>query len=316
MCFFSTAFFFSCKDDSSDIIIISGNNNDDEQEEPDSTQNSSDSTDTTATNETRNWDLFRAYSCYDGLNSDELNILTWNIEWFPKSGNSSIDKVAQLIADTDADLIAMQEIDNNSALNNLIDKLPGWDYKLYDVRYDQDIAFLYKTSEITSITNPYAIYSGNSSAFPRQPVVTTIKHKNGQEITLFNIHLKCCNEGVARRRTASQLLKSYVDDNMANEKVIILGDFNDEIDDNSTPFLNFVEDSARWYFADMEIAKGSYQYWSYPGYGQYGSHIDHILLSNELFEDVLSITTLAYDNCISSYDGDVSDHRPVMVTIK
>ena len=50
---------------------------------------------------------------------ETLDILTWNIENFPKS-NITIEYLAQLIIELDADIVALQEIGNQSSFNNLV----------------------------------------------------------------------------------------------------------------------------------------------------------------------------------------------------
>lgn len=40
-----------------------------------------------------------------------LEVLTWNMEWFPKSGILAVDSVAKVIESLDADIIGIQEID-------------------------------------------------------------------------------------------------------------------------------------------------------------------------------------------------------------
>lgn len=305
--------FTACEDDSNSVIIINnGNQNQNEEDK-------GDSTDTTATTTNiRERILFKPYACYEDLSDTKLHVMTWNIEWFPKRSGSTITRLAELIKNTNADLIAMQEVADPTQLNALINVLPGWNYKYYDVRGGQELAYLYKESEIVSISDLSIIFPSNTSAFYRPPVIATVEHINGQKITLFNIHLKCCGgaDNVARRAEASQLLKTYLDNNLANDKLIILGDYNDELTGSDNPFQNFIADSLHYYFADTEIAKGDHKYWSYPDFGQFGSHIDHMLISNELFDDVVSISTLEFNECIDDYNYYISDHRPLLLTIK
>jgi exonuclease III len=111
------------------------------------------------------------------------------------------------------------------------------------------------------------------------------------------------------------MLKNYIDTNLSNDAVIVCGDLNDEItgiSSSENPFLNFIDDPADYRFADMSIAKGSQLWWSYPSYP---SHIDHILITNELFSKV--DTTLVYkaSPCYSDYSQYISDHRPVGIKI-
>jgi endonuclease/exonuclease/phosphatase family metal-dependent hydrolase len=251
------------------------------------------------------------------LPDSTFDIITWNIENFPKRDATTIARVAELINNMNVDLIALQEIDEPSALDALLEALPGWLYKYQDVRYGQEVGFLYKTSEITSISDLQMIYSNESSPFPRQPVLTTVTHSNGQEVTLINIHLKCCggNENESRREQASILLKKYIDDNLATNKVILLGDFNGEINDANSEFSNFIADDSNYKFADMEIAIGDYEYWSYPNFDPNGSHIDHILITDELFDEVNFVSTMQLDECISSFDYYISDHRPILISL-
>ena len=59
-----------------------------------------------------------------------LDIITWNIENFPKQDTVTIDYLSELIDSLDVDIIAMQEIWGNGASNsfqNLKNKLDGWD---------------------------------------------------------------------------------------------------------------------------------------------------------------------------------------------
>ena len=43
--------------------------------------------------------------------------------------------------------------------------------------------------------------------------------------------------------------------------------------------INDLDESDDYLFTDMEIASGSPLYWSFPGWP---SHLDHILITNEL----------------------------------
>ncbi|HHL52652.1 MAG TPA: hypothetical protein ENJ39_04695 [Flammeovirgaceae bacterium] len=147
-------------------------------------------------------------------------------------------------------------------------------------------------------------------------MVARISHVSGLQATLINIHLKCCggSDNIARRTEASRLLKEYIDTNMPDEPVILLGDYNDEItsDTDPTPFQNFIDDTVNYRFADWDIATGSASNWSYPSWP---SHIDHILITNELFDKVVVTTTLKPEQCYSGYPSLVSDHRPVMLQL-
>ena len=100
---------------------------------------------------------------------------------------------------------------------------------------------------------------------------------------------------------------------------IILGDLNDVITDsqNNNVFLDFIE-SEYFQFADYDIAVGSSSNWSYPSWP---SHIDHIIISDELYSavDFSEVQTFKIDEYLnggwSFYDQYISDHRPVFMKI-
>ena len=58
---------------------------------------------------------------------DALDIMTWNIEWFPKNNQVTIDYVEQIIEALDIDVLAIQEVDNISSFNQLINGLENYE---------------------------------------------------------------------------------------------------------------------------------------------------------------------------------------------
>lgn len=248
-------------------------------------------------------------NCLSVLSSTTFDIVTWNIEQFPKEG-TTIPMLVEMINTMDADVIAVQEINSLSGFNQLVGSLPGWAGKLH-LNGTLGQGFLYKTSEV-SLSDLTLLFTGDSYAFTRPLVVATATHTTGREVTLINVHLKCCDDGIERRKDASVKLKTYLDANMPSKSVVILGDFNDEIAEpsNTNVFQNFINDASKYKFADMDIAKGSSGNWSYPSWP---SHIDHILITDELFNAVQGIRTLTFPVCETGYKENVSDHSPVMI---
>ena len=102
---------------------------------------------------------------------------------------------------------------------------------------------------------------------------------------------------------------------MANDKVIIVGDYNDELIDDNNVFDIFINDS-NFSFTDLDIAAGSSIFWSFPGWP---SHIDHILITSELFNNEIETSTVLIDNSMngyfSTYNEYISDHRPVGISL-
>ena len=86
-----------------------------------------------------------------------------------------------------------------------------------------------------------------------------------------------------RRLDAMNLLKEYIDINFSQSRVLVLGDLNDSLTDTAqhNVFRSLLDDPDNYLFADMGIAEGEAAEWSYPSNP---SHLDHILMTNELFE--------------------------------
>lgn len=256
-------------------------------------------------------------NCLTPTQFQTFEIVTWNVREFPVQEEKTIQLMADIIRKETPDLIAFQEITSEPDFKTLIDKIPGWEGVILPAS-DLNPAFLYKKSEVNLIGKVIPLFSNEKDAFPRPPLLISVEHHSGLQVFLINIHLKCCSgvENERRRKAASEILKTYIDDKLSKEKVIVLGDFNDEIvsyDGTPIVFSNFTKDSLNYAFADMDIALGDPQFWSYPGWP---SHIDHMLITNELFEDHVFTKTLGYDLCDPSYLLQVSDHRPIMIQLQ
>lgn len=260
-----------------------------------------------------------------------FEVITWNIEHFPKNGKTTIDSVIQIIKALDVDVVALQEIDDKTKFIQLTDSLNlyGWSGYFVDSQYS-GLAYFYKTDKTESV-NIFEIYTTLWTEFPRAPLVMEMKFMN-ENLVIINNHFKCCGNGIleindsgdeeTRRLDASKLLDKYIQENYPNNKVIILGDLNDILTDNESNnvFLPFLDKPESYLFADMEIARGNDEFWSYPWWP---SHIDHILITNELFEAISDnnsiIETIQVDNYLRGgmyeYDDIISDHRPVALKI-
>ena len=259
---------------------------------------------------------------------DELDIMTWNIEWFPKNNNITVDYVAQIIDALDVDVIAMQELDDRDSFDQMLNGLSGYD-GYYESSWFAGLAYIYKTDTI-EINDIYEIYTTSPywNAFPRSPMVMDMNFMDTNYI-IINNHYKCCGDDNLnlnddgdeenRRYIANTLLKEYIEDNFIDKNVILLGDLNDNLTDsyNDNVFQMFLDDSENYLFTDYEIAAGSNTGWSYPSWP---SHLDHILITDELFDVFQTIETIRIDYFMdggfSDYDQNISDHRPVALKLE
>jgi exonuclease III len=259
--------------------------------------------------------------CIVSGNNSSFEIVTINLQGFPKAGQQTITIVRDLINRINPDVIALQEMSAKSEFDTLIKELIGWEGRFYPIPGSTlNLAYLFKTSEIEiDDSKTRLILSGDSYAFPRAPFEIFVTHKSLDISTyLITLHLKCCGgtDNEARRRDASEKLDNYIKTVRPSDPVIILGDYNDMINGESSStnvFYNLISAPSEYLFTDMNIAKGSMLWWSYPSYP---SHIDHILITNELFSHLDTTMVLRPETCYSEYFGTISDHRPVELILK
>ncbi len=197
-----------------------------------------------------------------------LEVMTWNLEQFPKDGQVTVDYITDIITALDVDVIALQEIDDRTLFNQLLQNLVGYSGYIGSGNY-LNLAYIYK-SDVVEINQIYEIYTSSaySSPFPRTPLVIDFSYK-GNDFFVINNHLKCCGDGVldtgnlndeeSRRYQACNLLRQYIDAELTDKRVIVVGDMNDEITDNVSDnvFQNIINDTENYLFTDMEIAMGS-----------------------------------------------------------
>jgi len=269
-----------------------------------------------------NSDVFDACIPYPGTD-ETLDIVTFNVETMPldpSSGRENYTRVmmiASLLNSINADVYALQEVATESGFEQLVKLMP--DYKGIYYLTDEgewNLAYIYKPSEVTVDESATRLLFADNAAYLRPAFEIKINHiPTGISTYIINNHFKCCGDGESLRRQESQIMKDYLDNSRSGNAVIVLGDMNDEITgttSSTNPFLNFINDPDNYKFADMEIAKGNMLWWSYPSYP---SHIDHILITNELFANVDTTVVYKAAPCYSDYTDIISDHRPVGIRL-
>jgi len=254
-----------------------------------------------------------------------FDIISWNIEWFPKNNNTA-SQVQEILTRLEADVYALQEIEDTTLLKQVVSNIPGYEC-YFKSSYYGGLAYVYNTNTI-QINSKYEIFTSQPywNAFPRSPQVLDCNFM-GNNYIIINNHFKCCGDGILntnntndeenRRLQAVTYLKQYIDNTLLGKRVILLGDLNDEIIDNTANnvFQDFINDNTNYFFTDMLIAQGNSLDWSYP---TWPSHLDHILITNELFADFQNFNSLVsviriddYMGTWSNYENNISDHRPI-----
>ena len=268
------------------------------------------------------------FSQIDFSNQNSFDIVSWNLEWFPKQGSTTVDSVKQIIEVINAEIIGVQEISSVSDFNQLVNKLDSYNGYCTNTS-NLNLGYIYKNT--LNIDSIYTILNSESYFFAgRFPLVLEMNYE-GEDYVIINNHFKCCGDGILdfsdntdeefRRFSAISLIKTYVDSNYSNKNVLILGDLNDLVEEsfNNNVFMPIINDSINYLVADKYIPYQNTANWSYPSWP---SHLDHIIINKNLFDNLINIyqdvKTIRVDNYLGSfqiYDNIISDHLPVGVNI-
>ncbi len=255
----------------------------------------------------------------DPRGSDQsIDIATWNLQTFPLNGATTTTIVGLMVGDLELDVIGVQEIQDEDALNSAASTAGGWSAITGPNEGGGHLGAMYDNSKVDLTEIPYTI---PGDEFTRNPfVVPMIVTENETELE-FNfvvLHLKAFHSpsDVERRRQEIIALKAYIDNELINgdqENWIIVGDYNDELDDPepSNVFLPLLEDD-NYEFLTLPLVGDDYNA-SYPSYP---SMIDHILVTSALLDEYGEdgqAETLRLDDEYPYYFTNVSDHRPVAV---
>jgi endonuclease/exonuclease/phosphatase family metal-dependent hydrolase len=252
-----------------------------------------------------------------------LDVATWNIENYPFVA-ATPEIAADLIASMDLDLVAVQEIANTDAFDELVDRLRGYDAVLSTHTYGngsyQKIGFIYRES-LLSVEAGFLLFD-NDFSFPRPALQVMVAADDGVNPPLdfiaIAVHLKAGqgDEDLERRIDAATKLESHMRSNVdgsGDDDLLLLGDF------NQTP-----GEFAGQVFAPFTGAVDRYDIRTAPLFddGQI-SHInsdrliDHVVttasLRAQIGPGVAQIPPLHEQ--LDNYNTDVSDHLPVVLSI-
>jgi len=260
--------------------------------------------------------------------------------------------VKEAILSFNADVIAVEEVVNVQLFEEMINELDGYDYILSDeVSYPnstddsfgtQRVGFIYKTDVIkvndskALLKSIHPFYNGNDASYitdyptgessqfwssGRLPfMMETTVTLNGKttDYNFVVVHAKSGAqiEDYQRREYDNAVLKDSLDAYYGNTNLMMLGDFNDDVD--QTIVENYTTTKSSYYeFLDSEDYKVVTSTLSDQGFRStvgFPDMIDHIMISNELYDNYIENSAgVHYDLYDSDYASTTSDHFPVSV---
>ena len=275
------------------------------------------------------------------VGSDTLyDVACWNVEWFGDASQGPTNEVTQynnvktVISNTEIDVWGVCEVSDPTTFYNLLNDLPSYQGVLSTYSQTQKTALIWNrdlfelmgSSLITDPNNSDFYYAFASGRYPFEVLLRAKTHPF-DSVYFYVVHLKA-NSGSAdqasytRRSNASLYLQQFLNTQRSNKKIVVLGDFNDDVDQSvvkingsylASPFDNFSNDSIRYFFPSKQLSLAGET--TYPNYTPINM-IDHFLASRVLSDSFYvkqSATVLKQlSTQISSYLSTTSDHYPVL----
>ncbi|MCD8407362.1 InlB B-repeat-containing protein [Tenacibaculum dicentrarchi] len=145
-----------------------------------------------------------------------------------------------------------------------------------------------------------------------------------EEFSFIVLHARANNNSDAQnrydmRKYDIEVLKKELDTNFSTKNVVLLGDYNDDVDQtvvrvntSTSTYDAFIQDPTNYTITTTALSKAGFR--SYPSFPNL---IDHITISNELNDNYLSGSEkVHYELYNNEYTKTASDHLPVSVRLK
>ena len=238
---------------------------------------------------------YNVENLFDAKNdgSEYKDFVVGKSEWNEKKASAKFKAVSAKIKELNADIIALQEIENEAILKELM-KEAGYKYFVFSKGKNAPIG-LGLLSKIKPVKS-------EKISIPNVKTRDVLKADFVSEninFSLFALHFPARKNPIKQRRAAFLTLKSAIDGGKSN---IVLGDFN-------TPF-----DDKDGLLEDLALSKGLENLWrTVPRderYSHVGSEaIDQILLSRDIFKNAKDFKIWRDEK------GEISDHFALSFTL-
>ena len=285
--------------------------------------------------------------------SETLDVVNWNIEWFgskvagfgPDNDDLAQSNIRKVMDSLDADVYAFTEVVDTIRFHQLITGLQGYAYLIADYcsgssgnqtaayAAGQKLAFVYRRSVFKSVharpllyDSPTAKVNWANGRFPWLIEAET----SGAESKKLHFVLLHGKSGILetdhqKRKYAAGELKDTLDSFFRDRFLILLGDFNDDLDTaitvtsvpQSSSYEVFVSDTTGIdHYAAISCLLS--ETWS-RSMASYPDPVDHLVISDELKPHVVKGSVrVVYEvkDWIKNYSTTTSDHFPVVSRFK
>ena len=251
-----------------------------------------------------------------------------------------------------ADLYALVEVVDTAALGNIVrTAMPGYNYVICNygshgnpaesgaspMNQLQKEAFVYKTSVFSNVDTTSLLSIGVNTAADlsnpnynywssgRYPFMMTADVTLGgivKKIHFVAVHAKANTSPTVtaydRRKNGAIALHDYLNSTYPNDNIVILGDFNDDLDSTITDGISprytsykvFTDDAGSFYsptLAGLSLT-------GKKSTVSYNDVIDHVVVSNEMrpfFMNASAAVLTDVTSLVANYGSTTSDHYPI-----
>lgn len=152
---------------------------------------------------------------------------TWNSESFQKK----INNITQVIDDLKADILALQEIESQEALNQLLKKNPKYRYHTFLKKQTASVGVALLS--VYPIKNIQTIYVDKNNKYSR-PILKATLFINNQKLIVYVNHWRSKRAAESKRIIYAMALKKEIESLAKSDDYIILGDLNSNYNEFQT----------------------------------------------------------------------------------
>jgi hypothetical protein len=261
-------------------------------------------------------------STSDGGTPDDLQLA--NARDVMRDAGANLWGMVEMVDTADFDLLRSQLPGFSGFLSNNATFVPGG--SSYYGNSSQKLGVLYDSS--LTFQSAQVILTNQLQDFSSRPPlrVDFTTEINGVEtpLTVIVVHMRAESADPLAprdsRQRASAALQAYLDQQLPDRHVLVVGDWNDDVDESitlspdsglplPTPYQNFVSDPERYTFITRPLSLAGDD----TSIG-FENVVDHTLASNELAaRHVAGSARVVYaDSWVPDFLDTVSDHRPVL----
>ena len=260
-----------------------------------------------------------------GTPDTTVTIGTFNIEWLgdgvnDRKARTDADylRIADIIVKSGADVVGVQEIENQTALQKVLRYLDGFSGMVSTTGGDQRVGVIYRNTITVEPMGEYTALQLDRSERLRPGFIVRCRRGSFDWLQMV-VHLKSTSrydsttalmdESRLLRRQQAAVLRSWVDSVLQAGKeadVVITGDLNDFPGRRSNSTLDALRDGEQTKFLTADLTSCKNPKWTV---------IDHIVVSPAMQKRLLpgSVRTENMFNFLSAAEVEaVSDHCPVV----